>query len=85
MLAALGLFEQRQHLARAADHLIGQPGELGNLDAVRAVGGARLHLVQEDDLVVPFAHVDGDVGDAVEAAGERRQLVVVGGKQRARA
>ena len=84
ILLALRLLQQCQHLARAADDLGGKSGELGDLDAVGAVGGPGLHLVQEHDLVVPLAHVHGDVGDAVQAPGERGQLVVVGGKQHAR-
>ena len=65
--AALGLvlLEKRQHLACALDYRLRQTGELRDLDAVRSVGGAGLHLVQEHDLVVPLLNVHGDVADAV--------------------
>ena len=37
----------------------GRPGELRHMDAVGAVGGARHHLVQEDDLALPFLDPHG--------------------------
>ena len=64
----------------ARDHRGREPGEPGDLDAVRAVGAARAHLVEEDDLVVPLLDRHVEVRDAGQPLGERGQLVIVGGE-----
>ena len=44
--------ERGEHLSRALDHRSGHAGELGDVDAVAAVGAAGDDAVQEDDLAV---------------------------------
>jgi len=61
--APVVLLEKGQHLAGPADDITGQPGKLCDLNAIRAIGGALLHTMQEDDLVLPFLDVHSDVGD----------------------
>ena len=61
-----------------------QPGELGDMDAIGAIGRARRHLVQEDDGIVPFADAHGHAGERCEPFGQRRHLVIMRGEQRAR-
>src|SRR5207244_1581150 len=50
--ALLALFEHAQHLLGARRHGLGQASELGDMDAVGAVGGAGADLVQKDDLAL---------------------------------
>ena len=61
----------RTSRARATT-VVGQARELRHLDAIRAVGGAGLDLVQEHDLVVPLAHVHRDVRRSPRGAGQAR-------------
>ena len=63
----------------------GDAGQAGHVDAVGAIGAALDDLVQEDDLVAPLAHGDGQVEHAGQAFTQLGELVVVGGEQRARA
>ena len=55
------------------------------MDAVGAVGGARRHLVQEHDLVLPFLDAHGVGRERRQPLLERAQLVEVRGEQRAAA
>ena len=59
-----------------------QSGEARHLDAVGAVGGAGHDLVQEDHLAVPLGDLQGRVGEARQALGERGQLVEMRREQR---
>ncbi len=78
----LGLLVQLQHLARALDHAQRQAGQPRHFDAVAAVGLARLHFAQEDDVVARFLHRDLQVAHAVELLGQLGQLVIMRGEQR---
>ena len=71
------VLEARQQRLGPRDHGRGQAGQSRHLDAVRAVGAARLHLVEEHDLVVPLAHRHVEVAHPAQPAGELRQLVEV--------
>jgi hypothetical protein len=51
--ALLAPFEHPQHLLGARRDGLRQAGELGDVDAGRAVGGAGADLVQKDDLASP--------------------------------
>ena len=52
----------------------------------RRSGRRRRHdLVQEDDVALPFAHLDRRIGEVGEPAGERGQLVIMRGEQGAAA
>ena len=62
----------------------GRPGEPRDLDAVAAIGAARHDLAQEDDVVLPLADDDVEVGDAGQRVGEVGELVVVRREDRLR-
>src|SRR5437773_690676 len=64
---------------------IREAGELCDMDAVGAVGGAGRDLVQEDDIALPFLDPHRVTGERRELGGERGQLVVVGREERAAA
>src|SRR5262245_47375644 len=72
-------------MLRPLDHRSRKAGELGDLDAVGAVGRARHHLVQEHHVAVPFLHAHGGVEQPFERGGKRRQLVKMRRKQPAAA
>ena len=55
------------------------------MDAVGAVGGARRHLVQEHDIALPFLDPHGMGRERRQPRGQRRQLVIMRGEQRAAA
>ena len=78
---AVGPFQLGQHFAGPRQHRLRQACELGDVDAVGAIGGARDDAIEEDDLVAPFLDLDGGVGGVREAVGERGQLMIVGGEQ----
>ena len=54
-----------------------------DLHAVTAIRRAALHVVQEDDLSIPFLYADRGVVDTVELAGQRGHFMIVRGKERA--
>ena len=85
MRGAILRFELGQDELGALDHRRRQAGELGNRDPVGAVGGARYHLVQEHHVALPFLDPHGHVGEAIELAGKRRELVEVSCEQGAAA
>lgn len=51
-------FELVEDLAAALDDGAGDTGQAGDVDAVTFVGAAGQDFVQEDHLVLPFAHGD---------------------------
>ena len=53
------------------------------MDAIGTVGGARHHLMQEDDAVIPFAHLHRIGRHAVQPFAQRHHLVIMGGEQSA--
>ena len=59
----------------------GRPGELGDGDAVAAVGGAVGDFVEKDQIAFPLARADVVKRQAVEPSGEPGQLVIMGGEQ----
>ena len=82
---AVGLLQLAEHLAGAFDDRWRQSGKARDLNAVGAIGGTRRDLVQEDDVALPLLDAHGDVDEARQARGKRRQLVIVGGEERAAA
>ena len=74
--------ERPQHLARPPHHAVGQSGELGHVNAVGAVGAARLEPVQEHDRVAGLPHRHVEVPGVLQPLGQLHQLVVVGGEHR---
>ena len=54
-----------------------------DLHAVTAIRRAAFHVVQEDNLTVPFLDADRGVVDAIELAGEGGPFMIVRGEQRA--
>ena len=79
------LTEFGEDFPRARDDGLRQAGQAGDLDAVGPVRPAGPHLVEEDDLVVPFLDRDVEVANAREPIGERGELVVVRGEEHLRA
>src|SRR5687767_12017476 len=75
--AGVRALQLAQDLTRARYDRGRQTGEAANLDAVRAVGAARLKSVQEDDVVPDLAHRDIEVDQCVEQIGKLCQLVIV--------
>src|ERR1700733_3350968 len=73
-----------QDLAGALDHAHWQRGQACDLDAVAAVGGARLDAAQKQDLVAGFLHRYMQIADAIELARELGQLMVMSCEQRLR-
>src|SRR5260370_8679455 len=73
----LALFEDGEHLLRAGRYGLRQTGELGDMDAVGAVGGAGADLVQKDDIALPFLDPHRVAGERGKLGGERGQLVVM--------
>ena len=71
-------FELGEHRAGPGDDRWRQPGELGDGDAVAAVGGAVGDLVEQDQIALPFARADVVERQSVEPSGEPRQLVIMG-------
>src|SRR5579884_3982590 len=67
-------FEEMEDLARPREHRGRQAREPANLDAVRAIGAARLEAMQEEDLVADFANRDVVVPERGELVGQLRQL-----------
>src|SRR5512146_2640615 len=78
----LGGFVLGQNFARADDDLGRQAGELGDLDAVAAVGGAGFDSAQENDSAGAFLDRHVVVLHAGELVGEFGELVVMRGKER---
>ena len=74
--------ERAQDLASPAHHAVRQPRELGDVDAVRAVGAARLEAMEEHDRLAGLAHGDVVVPRVLQLLGELHQLVVVRGEHR---
>ena len=66
---------------RARDDRRRQAGELGDGDAVAAVGGAVGDFVEQDEVALPFARADVVQRQAVEPPGEPRQLMIMGREQ----
>ncbi len=69
-----------QHLARPRDHFIGQACQLGDFDAVAAVGRARLNFSQENDSAAGFFHRDMIVFHSRKLLGQFRQLEIMRGE-----
>mgnify|MGYP003694345619 CR=1 FL=1 len=69
-----------EDLAGANDDGRREAGEPGDLDAVAAIGAARYDLPQEDDVVLPFADDDMEVGHRRERICEIGELVVMRGE-----
>src|SRR5258706_16228862 len=68
------LLELGQVAARRAHHILRDSGEVRDMDAVGAIRGAALELVQEDDAVAVLDRVEVDVGDVRQLGGELREL-----------
>ena len=81
---AAGL-ELGEHRLGAGEDDRRQPGELGDGDAVAAVGGAFGDFVEQDQIALPFARADMVERQRVEPVGEPRQLVIMGREQGAAA
>src|SRR5713226_9258229 len=85
-MAVLGLrFQIVQRFFGSLRYLMRQAGQPGDVDAVGAVCSTRHHPVEEDDIRSVLSHCDVGIVDALEAVGQPGQLVIVGGKERARA
>ena len=59
--------------------------ELGDLNAVGAVGRARQHFVQEHDVALPFLDPHGGVEQSRQLGRERGEFMIMRGEQRAAA
>ena len=77
---ALGL-QFGQHLPGAVDHPLGQPGQLGHVNAVTLVSAAGHDLVQEDHFAAVFGHRHTVVSHAGQAGGQAGEFMVMGGEQ----
>ena len=64
------------------DHVVGHPGQLGNLNAVALICAAFDNLSQENDIVALFFYGDTVIVHAGQLSFQFRQLVIMGGKQR---
>lgn len=83
-IAAAGL-QLLQYFLRAGDDLLRQSRELGDLDAVAAVGSAGNDLAEEYKVLPALFDGDVVVFHARERALQLGELVVVGGEERFRA
>ena len=82
-LVRLGVDGERlQELGRPPDRRGGDAGDLGDVDAVAAIGPARQDAIKKNDLLTPLPDRDVKVRDVGRLLGECRQLVIVGGKER---
>ena len=75
-------FELGEHRARPGNHVRRKPGELGDGDAVAAVGGAVGDFVEQHEIALPLARADVVQRQGVEPPREPRQLVIMGREQR---
>ena len=73
--------EVAQDVARPLEQLARHAGQARDVDAVGAVGSALDDLVEEDDLILPFANGHVEISDSVKRLGQIRQFVIVGGKE----
>src|SRR6202022_981325 len=78
-------FKVGEHLSGADHDLARQAGELGDMDAVAAIGAALDHLVEKDDALALFADLHPKIPQPRKLLGQRRQLVIMGGEERQRA
>ena len=83
--ALFALFQDLQHFFGAGGDRFRQAGELGDMDAVAAVGGAGADLVQKHDLALPLLDPHRVAGERRQFGGEGGQLVVMGREQGATA
>src|SRR5438477_1930745 len=67
---------------RGAHDILGNAGEMRDMDAVGAIGGTALDAVQEDDAVAVLDGVDVNVHDIGKLGGELRELEVMGREER---
>ena len=70
-------FERRQHLLGAGYDACRQARELRHMNAIGAVGRARRHLVQEDDIALPLLDPHGVASQIRELRCQRRELVIM--------
>jgi len=70
-----------QHRAGAGDDRRWEASELGDRDAITAVGGAVRDLVKQDQVALPLARADMVQRQAIEPPCQPSQLVIVGRKQ----
>ena len=55
LLVKMMRLELGQHLLSAVEHVGGNAGEAGNVNAIALVRAAGRDLVQKDDVLLPFA------------------------------
>src|ERR1022692_694051 len=70
-----------QHLARPRDYFIRQARQLGDFDAIAAVGRSRLNLTQENDPAARLFHRDVIVLHSRKLLSQLRELKIVGSEQ----
>src|SRR5439155_22286374 len=73
--------EVGEHLTRSDHDLPRQSGQLSDVDAITAVGGARDHLVQEDDALALLADLHPEIRKPRQAVCQRGELVIVRGEE----
>ena len=74
-------FQLIEDLPGPIEHLGRHAGQAGDVDAVALVGAAGGDLVQEDNLLVPFAHQHVVIAQARQRLRELGQFVIMRGEQ----
>src|SRR5260370_1037486 len=80
-----GGFQFSENLFAAVEDFGGDAGQAGHVDAIALVGAAGGDLVQEDNVVLPFADQDIIVAQAGKGFGQLGQFVVMAGEESAAA
>ena len=71
-----------EYRAGAGDDRVGQPGQLGHMHPVRAIGAAGFEPMEEYYGVARFAHRHVEVAGVGQPLRQLHQLVIVGGEHR---
>jgi len=78
-------FKGTEYILGARHYRLWNAGNLRNMNAITAIGGAGKNAMQEHNVALPFAHGNVQVANARDASGEISEFVVVRCKERPRA